>query len=104
MPVLRNRRWNGVPAMASQIILSESERIAQFRAHWLTKAEMARRLGRHRCTIGRELTHYSDGVTSCASDAQHKAGARRRIRPRKLDDRQLHHDVRSGLAKCRSPE
>ena len=90
--------------MACQITLSEREQIAQFRIQGLPKAEMARQLGRHPCTIGRELVRNSDGVNYWASNAQHQARARRQRRPRKLDDPQLNQDVRSGLAKCWSPE
>lgn len=90
--------------MASQLTLLEREQIAQFRSQGLSKAGIGRRLGRHRSTIGRELTRNSDGINYWASSAQQKAQARRQHRPRKLDDAQLNEYVRHGLVQRWSPE
>lgn len=90
--------------MACQITLSEREQVAQFRSQQLTKAEIARRLGRHRSTIGRELARNSDGASYWPSRAQQKAQARRLQRPRKMDEAQLSERVRQGLVRYWSPE
>jgi transposase, IS30 family len=63
--------------MPRQVTLSEREQIAQFWNQGLSRAEIARRLGRHPTTIGRELTRNSEGSTYWASSAQQKAAARR---------------------------
>ena len=89
--------------MACQISLSEREQVAQFRSQQLSKAEIARRLGRHRSTVGRELARNGDGTTYWASSAQEKAQSRRQRRPRKMDDAQLNDEVRQGLVQCWSP-
>jgi transposase, IS30 family len=90
--------------MAQQLTLLEREQIAQFRSQQVAKAEIARRLGRHRSTIGRELTRNSDGASYWASSAQQKTQARRKHRDRKLDDERLNDYVRHGLVRCWSPE
>ena len=90
--------------MACQLTLSEREQIAHFRSQQLSDAEIGRRLDRDRSTIGRELRRNSDGDTYWASTAQEKARQRRCRRPRKLDDPQLNEYVRSGLARCWSPD
>ena len=61
--------------MPRQVTLSEREQIAQFWNQGLSRAEIARRLGRHPTTIGRELTRNSEGSTYWASSAQQKAAA-----------------------------
>ena len=90
--------------MARQLTLSEREQIAQFRLQGLSRADIGRQLGRHRSTIGRELRRNSDGASYWASTAQQKCQARRRHRPRKLDDEKLNAFMRRGLAQCWSPE
>src|ERR1700731_4769581 len=90
--------------MPQQLTLEEREQVAQFRNRGLSKAEIGRRLGRHRCTIGRELARNSEGVRYWASAAQQKARARRQRRPCKLDDYELNHFVRERLVQCWSPE
>jgi transposase, IS30 family len=90
--------------MARQLTVLEREQIAQFRLQGLSNAEVGRRLGRHRSTIGRELSRNSDGATYWASTAQQKAQARRMHRPRKLDDEELNDFMRHGLTQCWSPD
>jgi transposase, IS30 family len=90
--------------MASQLTVLEREQIAQFRIRGLSRAEIGRQLGRHRSTISRELARNSDGPNYWASSAQEKFRARRRRRPRKLDDERLHLYMRLGLVRCWSPE
>lgn len=90
--------------MAVQLTVLDREQIAQFRSQGLSKAEIGRRLGRHRSTIGRELARNSDGTSYWAGTAQQKALARRKHRPRKLDDERLNDYVRSGLVWRWSPE
>lgn len=90
--------------MAQQLTLFEREQIAQFRGQRLSNAEIGRRLGRNRSTIGRELTRNSDGANYWASNAQQKAVARRKQRPRKMADARLNEYVRYGLVRHWSPE
>jgi len=90
--------------MACQLTLSEREQVAHFTSQGLSKADIARRLGRHRSTIGRELRRNGDGATYWASTAQQKAQARRRLRPRKMDNADIKQYVVESLAKCWSPE
>jgi IS30 family transposase len=90
--------------MACQLTIREREQIAHFCSQGLSRAEIGRRLGRHRATIGRELTRNGDGTSYWASDAHAKAQARRRRRARKLDDPSLIAYVRRGLVRRWSPE
>jgi len=90
--------------MACQLTILERERIAEFRAGGLSPSEMARRLGRHRSTVGRELARNRQGPQYSPSIAQRQTEARRRRRPRKMDDPKLNYDVRAGLARRWSPE
>jgi IS30 family transposase len=90
--------------MARQLIILEREQIARFHSQGLSNAEIGRRLGRHRSTIGRELTRNGDGVSYWAFRAHEKAQARRRHRARKLDDGNLSAYVRRGLVRRWSPE
>lgn len=90
--------------MACQLTLSEREQIAHFHSQRLSDAEIGRRLGRHRCTISREVRRNRDGDTYWASTAHDKARQRRRSRPHKMDDPHLNDYVRRRLACCWSPE
>jgi transposase, IS30 family len=90
--------------MACQLTIREREQIAQFHSQGLSKAEIGRRLGRHRSTIVRELVRNGDGANYWASDAHEKAQTRRRRRVRKLDDPSLSVYVRRGLLRHWSPE
>ncbi|MEV4147424.1 IS30 family transposase [Amycolatopsis sp. NPDC049691] len=86
--------------------LSEREEIMVLHAHGLANAEIARRLGRHRCTIGRELARNSTTTGYRASSAQHTAEHRaRRPKPAKLAaDPVLHERVQRDLWARWSPE
>lgn len=90
--------------MACQLTLAEREQVAHFHSQQISQAEIARRLGRHRSTIGRELQRNREGGTYWASAAQGKAQQRRSRRPRKLDDPLSNEYVRRGLAQRWSPE
>jgi transposase, IS30 family len=90
--------------MARQLTIWEREQIAQFHSQGLSKAEIGRRLARHRSTIVRELARNGDGTDYWASDAHNKARMRRRRRTRKLDDPNLSAYVRRGLVRRWSPE
>lgn len=90
--------------MALQLTFWEREQIAQFRTQGLSRSEIGRRLGRHKSTIGRELTRNGEDGTYWASRAQSKAQSRRTRRPRTMDDPRLDAYVRTGLARCWSPE
>jgi IS30 family transposase len=90
--------------MPGQLTLPEREQIAEFRNQGVPRAEIARRLGRPRSTVGRELARNGDGGTYWASRAQAKARARRGHRPHTTDDPRFDDDVRRGLARCWSPE
>lgn len=90
--------------MSKQLNLLEREQVAQLLNQGLSKAEIGRRLGRHRGTIGRELERNRDGADYWPSVAQLKAQVRRRNRRRKLDDVELNRYLRWGLGQCWSPE
>jgi IS30 family transposase len=95
---------NGVSAMSGQLNILERELIAKFHRKGISKGEIARRLGRHRCTIGRELARNGERGDYSAAAAHEKAQARRSRRPRKLDDGPLNGFVREGLVNYWSPE
>jgi IS30 family transposase len=90
----------------AQLTMEEREVVSQMRFAKHTQAEIARRLGRHRCTISRELARNGgvDGYSAVA--AQAKAAARRRDRPlvRRMDRPEVNASVRSGLAQYWSPD
>lgn len=91
----------------AQLSMEEREVISQMVAAKHTRKAIAERLGRSSSTIGRELRRnsLSDG-SYFAVHAQWKAAARRRQRPlvRKLQRPELNAAVRSGLARCWSPD
>ncbi|WP_434219607.1 IS30 family transposase [Amycolatopsis nalaikhensis] len=87
--------------------LAEREEIMVLHAQDLPRAEIARRLGRHRSTIGRELDRNSTrGGRYRASTAQHAAEQRAtRPKPTKLaTNPDLHQRVRQDLTARWSPE
>ena len=76
------------PPLSRTLTLAEREEIAILHAQKLSKAEIGRRLGRPRCTIGRELARNSqrgrpDRYRATSAQAQTEARARR-PKPAKL--------------------
>jgi IS30 family transposase len=71
-----------------------------------SQGEIARRLGRHTCTIGREIQRNSEGGEYSAVAAQEKADKRRRCRPlrRKMERREVRDYVCRGLSNYWSPD
>lgn len=92
--------------MAQYLTMDEREVISQMAYAGKSKAGIARRLGRHRCTIGRELKRNSPGKSYQAVAAPRHAEERCRNRPlvRKMDRADVNEAVRSGLAQCWSPD
>nr|WP_143086188.1 IS30 family transposase [Amycolatopsis saalfeldensis] len=86
--------------------LAEREDIMVLHAQRLPNAEIARRLGRHRATIGRELARNSTTTGYRASTAQHAAEHRAtRPKPAKLAiDPVLHDRVQQDLTALWPPE
>lgn len=87
---------------------TESEREELARLHWreYTPDEIARRTGRHRSTIYRELKRNSTGGVYFPCQAQRQAERRRRERPlvRKADRRSVNGTVRQLLSRYCSPD
>jgi IS30 family transposase len=67
--------------MASHLTFQEREMVSQMHHAHQTAAEIARRLGRHPCTISRELHRNRGRNGYWAGPAQAKADARRSDRP-----------------------
>jgi transposase, IS30 family len=93
--------------MARQLNMEERERIAPLWFARHSRAEIARALGRHPTTIGRELARNAkpDG-SYLTRRAQNKCRRRRCDRPlvRKMDCPVLNEYVRAGLAQHWSPD
>lgn len=92
--------------MGAHLSMDEREVISQMWYAGQSRAAMARRLGRDRSTIGRELRRNGDGRTYSAVAADWRAAERRRNRPlvRKLDRPDVNEAVRNGLAERWSPD
>lgn len=90
--------------MADHLTMEEREQISQMHFAGFSKARIARVLGRHRSTIGREFTRNSVDGEYTAVQAQEAAAERRRNRPHKLDRPELNEPVRRGLACKWSPD
>lgn len=91
----------------AQLSMEEREVISQMFAAGHSRKSIAARLGRPRCTIGRELSRNAQGDGSySAVAAQRKAEARRRHRPltRKLERPELNAALRARLAREWSPD
>jgi IS30 family transposase len=87
---------------------TESEREELARLHWreYTSDEIARRMGRHRSTIYRELKRNSTNGVYFPCQAQRQAERRRRERPlaRKADRPSVNGTVRRLLSRYCSPD
>ncbi|MCH8149056.1 MAG: IS30 family transposase [Planctomycetes bacterium] len=93
--------------MARQLTMDEREVISRMLYANELPAAIARRLGRHRSSVGREIERNSDGGGGySAVEAQRRAEARRRNRPltRKLDRPEMNEEVRRSLARYWSPD
>lgn len=90
----------------AQLSMEEGEVISQMRFGGCSQAELARRLGRHRSTISRELRRNGSADGYSAVAAQKKAETRRRERPLigKVDRPEVNAYVRAGLARSWSPD
>jgi IS30 family transposase len=93
--------------MACHLNIEEREVISQLRYGRRKARGIARRLGRHRSTIYRELARNRDSSRGySAVRAQRRAEERRRNRPlvRKMDRPQVRREVCQGLTNYWSPE
>ena len=93
--------------MASQLTMEEREVLSQMHYAGDSNAEIARELGRHRCTVGRELKRNSSGDRYFATTAQGLADTRRCCRwmgHRKMEQNEVAQYVQRRLEKYWSPE
>jgi IS30 family transposase len=92
--------------MAQHLNMEEREVISQMRYAGSRQAAIARRLGRCRSTISRELRRNSAESGYLAVTAQRLADQRRAERPltRKMERPEIDEAVRDGLAHCWSPD
>jgi transposase, IS30 family len=92
--------------MAKHLTIEEREVISQMRYGRRKARGIARRLGRHRSTIYREIARNRDSRGYSAVRAQRRADQRRRTRPRrcKMDRPKLRREVCQGLESYWSPE
>jgi transposase, IS30 family len=92
--------------MASHLTIEEREVISQMRYSRRKPKAIARRLGRHRSTIYRELGRNRDSRGYSAVRAQRRADKRRSLRSRrsKMDRPKLRREVCQGLECYWSPE
>lgn len=91
--------------MASHLTLADRDRIAQLKSQRYSNKEIAEQLGRHRCTIGRELRRNASGQEYFAGAAQLQAQARRSSRQlqRKCERPAVEKTIRRLLASRDSP-
>ena len=71
--------------LANHLTMQERERISQMHFAGFRDAQIARDLGRHRSTIGRELKRNRIDGEDTAIPAKQAAAERRCNRPHKLD-------------------
>lgn len=92
--------------MARHLSGEERRFLAQWLKDGLSKSQVARRLGRARSTVGRELRRNSGTEGYAAAEAQRRAEERRRRprRPRKMDSPEVNEYVRRRLVKSWSPD
>src|ERR1700693_2422424 len=91
--------------MAGHLTLEERDRIAHLRHQQADQKEIARTLGRCRSTISRELQRNCAGGEYLAAQAQRQSERRRQERTivRKMEDPEINHTVRAGLAQEWAP-
>ena len=92
--------------MAHHLTSVERDQIAQLSNRGFSKAEIARRLGRHRSTLSREFQRNAPSGDYLAIEAQQRAQRRRAEcqRPHKMDDPWLNALVRRCLTQYWSPQ
>lgn len=92
--------------MHCHFTLEERDRIAELLYLRASQKEIAEELGRSRSSISRELRRNRTGEHYHAAQAQFQAERRRSERPiaPKMDDPQINHAVRDGLAQDWSPQ
>ena len=92
--------------MPGHLTMEERDRIAQLLHQGESQAEIARAIGRHKTTIGRELARNGTGDDYLAGQGQEASDRRRRERPlvRKMDVPELNETVREGLTHEWSPQ
>lgn len=99
---------NGVGECSGRFLsCAEREEIAVLRAQGHSRAEIARRLGRHRSTIGRELDRNTTGERGYRASTAQSASQRRARRPKTAKlaaDTELRDHVQQRLRQCWSPE
>ncbi len=91
--------------MVGHLTSAERDRIAHLYHQQADRNEVARFLGRHPSTIGRESRRNGAGREYYAAQAQHQAERPRRERPlvRKMADPEINQAVRTGLAQEWAP-
>lgn len=107
MLLLKYATLHGGPAMAHhQLSIEERETISRMRSAKRKPSAIARRLGRHKSTICRELARNSTRGSYRAVRAQRLADQCRRERPlkRKMDRAKLRREVCQGLENYWSPD
>jgi IS30 family transposase len=92
--------------MASHLTLEEREVVAHMHRIGSPQAQIARRLGRHKSTISRELERNRSRNGYWAVAAQRRAETRRSRRPRvrKLDRPEIRRDVQQRLRQGWTPD
>lgn len=84
--------------------VEEREVISQMLFAHESKSRIAKRLGRDRSSIFRELKRNGKPGEYQAAAAQKRADARRKQRPKKMDDPQIQTYVQEHLQQCWSPD